>query len=248
VLRLAMINPTLQGAYSLALWLRTNAPALYMALAHNAQTVKLGSLGKCKCHGMHGLGQDAIPVDSTPIDTGGPTIDIWGSFPSVPALDTLDPATFAPITVTDPTLTPLPPTQDVTAAPVDNSPGFLSSVANFLTTGGGITSALNLATATVQNQTARTVTTAQIARVAAGNNPAAITYRVNPTTGQVVPTLATPYGAYGGAYGSGIPVTPTILQRLAPNAASLGVTSFVSQNWMWLALAAGVGALVLLRR
>jgi hypothetical protein len=231
-----MITPTAQGAYSLALWLRANAPQLYMALAHRYATAKLSGLG-CNCDGK--LGQDtpgwpALPTD-VPADIQ--TIDVTGTIPSYPALDTLDPSTLTPITVTDPLA--LPQITDASPIVANQSPGLLSQITGFLTTGGGITSALNLATAAIQSTTARQVTQAQIARVAGGYNPAAISYRVNPSTGMVTPTLSIPGGS--------VPVSPTLLQRLAPNMQSLTATSFLSSGWLWLALA-GVGALVLLRR
>jgi hypothetical protein len=183
-----------------------------------------------------------IPPDTMPgASTMIPEITITGT-PDV-AFTTLDPATLAPITVDQSALT-VPDVPGYTAPP-PSGPSWFSNVASYLTTGGGINAMLGLGTQVLRTQAAGSqvvaaqILNAQASRVMAGGTPAAISYRRDPTTGQLVPVLATATGAQ-------YPVTHSMLNTLAPNASMVGVTSFLSQYGLY--LAAGLVALVVLAR
>lgn len=229
-----MNHATPQGALALAAWLRTYHGPLYARLATLAGT-KLGCVA-CDSKGLGALGQD-VPLDISTID------------PSI-ALDTIDPSTFAPITIdAGSSLPDIVAASDASSTAADlvpassSSPSWLSStlssVGNFLTTGGGIASALNLGTALVQNQTQRAVLGVQMARVSAGYNPAAIGYTTNRVTGQATPYLQSTYP--GIAY----PATPSLLSSLTP---SYGMSQFLSTYGIWLAAAAGLLLIVSIAR
>jgi hypothetical protein len=243
---------TAQGARSLAYWLSVNAPQLYLGLAHlAAQQSKLGDCASCR---SHGLGQDTTPVLDyfTPSLTASdyidpstftiPEITVTGSATPDLAFTTVDPSTFAPITVDQSALT-VPDIPAYTPAPLQ--PGMLSTVGNFLTTGGGISALLGLGTQVLKTQAAgsnavaaQAILTAQTSRVLGGGTPAAISYTRDPRTGQVIPVLGTSVGQ--------VPVTHSMLTSLAPNAGSLQITTFLSQYGLY--LAAGLVALLLIAR
>lgn len=241
------MSVTPQGAASLAAWVRAFHPAVYAALAQRAAARSTVGLGDCQ---QCALGDDGIDFSSvldsstepTTINISTPdpaTTDIIASqYPQVVAFDTVNPADLSPVSI--PTTDVLP---EVTAAPsigsastIASNPGVLSNVGSFLASPAGITTLVNLSSAIVQNQTSRNVLTAQVARVSAGLNPAAISYQVNPTTGQVVPYLqsANPAVSY--------PVTQPLLSSLAPNSAMLQISAFIQQYGLWL----GLGLLVVL--
>lgn len=243
---------TAQGARSLAYWLSVNAPQLYLGLASLA--AQKSKLGDCACR--HGLGQDTLDY-FTPtltaanyapdpgvfaIDTNIPEITVTGTATPDLAFTTVDPATFTPITVDESALT-VPPIPSYTPAPVQS--GMLSTVADFLTKGGGITALLGLGTQVLKTQAAgssavaaQAILNAQTSRVLGGGNPAAISYTVDPRTGQLVPVLRTSAGQ--------VPVTHSLLATLAPNAGSLQITTFLSQYGLY--IAAALAALLLIRR
>jgi hypothetical protein len=187
---------------------------------------------------------DPAVFDATNMPGAGtmiPEITITGT-PDV-AFTTLDPATLAPITVDQSALT-VPDVPGYTAPP-PSGPSWFGNVANYLTTGGGINALLGLGTQVLRTQAAGSqvaaaqILNAQASRVMAGGNPAAISYRRDPITGQVVPVLASATGAQ-------YPVTHQMLQTLAPNASMVGVTSFLSQYGLY--LAAGFVAVLLIAR
>jgi hypothetical protein len=239
---------TQQGARSLAYWLSVNAPQLYLGLASlAAQQSKLGECASCHAHG---LGQDTLDY-FTPTLTASdyiadptlmPEITVTGTAATDLAFTTVDPSTFAPITVDQSALT-LPDVPAYTPAVVQ--PGMLSTVADFLTKGGGITALLGLGTQVLKTQAAgssaaaaQAILNAQTSRVVNGLTPAAISYTRDPRTGQLIPVLGTSIGQ--------VPVTRSMLSTLAPNAGSLQITTFLSQYGLY--LAAGVVALLLIAR
>jgi hypothetical protein len=180
---------------------------------------------------------DAMPGAGSMI----PEITVTGT-PDV-AFTTLDPATLAPITVDQSALT-VPDVPGYTAPP-PSGPSWFSNVASYLITGGGINALLGLGTQVLRTQAAGSqvvaaqILNAQASRVMAGGTPAAISYRRDPVTGQIIPVLASSTGAQ-------YPVTHSMLNTLAPNASTAGVTSFLSQYGLY--LAAGLVALVFLAR
>jgi hypothetical protein len=241
------VSATPQGARSLAYWLKVVAPQLYLGVARLAaqNPVKLGGCGGgCGCANCGGgLGQDTttdVALPDPTVDTSGGTFaDATQTF----AFDTVDPATFTPITV-DQSAIPAPDLPPAPAADV-NTPGVLDTVGTYLTTGGGLNALLNLGSSVLKAQAASStasaakyVLAAQVGRVSAGYNPAPIAYQVNPITGQAEPVLAAP-GGY-------LPVTPPLLNTLAPNASTLQITSFLSQYGLWLGL--GLVVILLARR
>jgi hypothetical protein len=258
---------TAQGARALAFWVSVNAPGIYAelvrraALATPGQPKLAGTCPGCAAHRVGGFGQDYItPLDVTPtvdvtpiVDTTAldltpppmiPEITVTGTYQPDLTFTTLDPATFAPITVDQTSLT-VPDVPGYTPPP-PAGPSWFSNVASYLTTGGGISSLLNLGSQVLRTQAAQSnvvaaqaILNAQTARVVGGGQPAAISYRRDPLTGQVVPVLATATGAQ-------YPVTHSMLQTLAPNASTLQVTTFLSQYGLY--LAAGVALLLILRR
>ena len=244
---------TAQGARSLAYWVSVNAPGIYNELVRLAAQQTPAKLGDCAaCRGLR-LGQDITPLDVTPtVDVTSmdltpaamPEITITGTATPDFAFTTVDPATFAPITVDQSALT----VPDVPGypPPPPAGPSWFNNVASYLTTGGGINALLGLGTQVLRTQAAQsnvvaaqTVLNAQTSRVLAGNNPAAISYRRDPVTGQIVPVLGTPSGAQ-------YPVTHSMLQSLAPNMGSLQITTFLSQYGLY--LAAGLALLLIARR
>jgi hypothetical protein len=249
------VNP--QAARSLAYWLRATAPALYVGVLRLA--AQQSKLGEC-CACTQRLGQDTLDTFTPSLTSADyitdpsviPEITITGSTPADPfVFTTVDPATFTPITVDQSALT----VPDVTA-PIDSpagstppaapsGPSALAAVGNYLTTGGGLNALLNLGTQVLKTQAAhsnavaaQSILTAQVSRVMSGAAPAAISYTVNPVTGQVMPVLNTPSGPFS--------VTPPLLNALAPNAATLQVTSFLSQYGLY--IGAGVLLLLLIKR
>jgi hypothetical protein len=247
-----------------------NAPGIYaelvrLAAAQTPRTPRLSGGGCPGCMAAHrvglgGFGQDITPLDVTPtvdvtpiVDTTAidltpppmiPEVTVTGIYTPDLAFSTLDPATLAPITLDQTSLT-IPDVPGYTPPP-PAGPSWFSNVASYLTTGGGINAMLGLGTQVLRTQAAgsnvvaaQTILNAQAARVMGGGNPAAISYRRDPITGQIVPVLATATGAQ-------YPVTHQMLQTLAPNASMVGVTSFLSQYGLY--LAAGLVALIFIAR
>ena len=246
---------TREGALSLAYWVSVNAPGIYSALVRLAAQQSPAKLGECQACRSRGLGQDtAPPLDfftpslsssdyiGTPQDIPMPEIVITGT-PDL-AFTAVDPATFTPITVDQNALT-VPDVPGFTPPP-PAGPSWFSNVASYLTTGGGISSLLNLGSQVLKTQAAQSnvvaaqaILNAQTARVVAGGQPAAISYRRDPVTGQVIPMLASSTGAQ-------YPVTHTMLSSLAPQGSTLQLTNFLSQYGLY--LAAGLVVLVVLAR
>lgn len=188
------------------------------------------------------------PIIDTTIMPGAapmiPEITVTGTYQPPLAFTAVDPATFAPVTVDQNSLT-VPDVPGYTPPP-PSGPSWFGNVASYLTTGGGISALLGLGTQVLKTQAAgsnvvaaQAILNAQASRVMAGGTPAAISYRRDPVTGQVVPVLASATGAQ-------YPVTHSVLQTLAPNASMVGVTAFLNQYGLY--LAAGLVALIFIAR
>jgi len=252
------MTPT--GARSLAYWLSATSPSIYAELLRRATAARsLGALG-CDCRRFGALGQDDerdfsdlsdTTDDSVPevtatdalqevdviADVGGIAADnpaLESEFPTL--FDTVDPSSLESVTVNAADV-PLSTTDTVTAdntPPASTTSSALSAVGSYLASPAGVSAVLQVGKAALQAsaaasnaQTAQTVLQAQVARTVAGGNPAAISYQVDPATGQLTPVLATTAGA--------TPVTAPLLSALAPNAATLQLTAFLSQYGIWVA-------------
>jgi len=160
---------------------------------------------------------------------------------------TVDPTTTFVNPTVDATIVPEVPASpaDLTApapstgtAPATNtSPSVLSTVASSLLSPQVLTSVVNLgaayfrSTAAASNATAaQAVLATQVGRVYSGRNPAAISYAVNPVTGQLTPVVSSPGGAT-------FPATPQLLSSLGGSAAGLQIQSFVSQYGLYIGAA-----------
>lgn len=236
------MTATTQGARALAWWIANNHPAVFAQLAQKARVAatrtKLSGLG-CACR--PGLGDDDSSTDyfGTPLDTYTDS----STFPDSSStfnFDVVDPDTF-----TTPTIEVAAPNFDIQDPSSSTTPSssILSSVANYLTSPAGLTAAATIAVgglqvyATSQQAAAQqAVLQAQASRVAAGLNPAAISYTVNPATGQVMPVVSSTTGQY-------LPVTSPLLAQLAGGGT---LSTFLSQYGLWL-LIAGAAVLVLRR-
>lgn len=203
------MKTTLQNGINLAYWLYKVHPEIYarvLPLANRARGAKLGSLGDDFLPGISTF--DPSTVDS--IDTSN-LLDVTSSPTSFtdPGFFSFD-ASFNPIDSLTPDMASVA-TPDLVNVSIDESgfttPNFqtdtgsifdsigsgLASIGSWLTSAPGLTTVGNLTNTilkagTPQQQTVQT----QLSRVAAGNNPAPITYGVNPS-GQVVPILQTGY-------------------------------------------------------
>lgn len=236
---------------SLATWLASNHPDIFLALYQKARQANTAK--QIKRNGLKGLGQDETSFDSGTTTT----------------FDTADVSSPDPPLQTFSIDFNAPPSTLLTDSTADGS-SFLSSVGSSSTASGstlgsvlgsvgsGILSAigsvgsylasptgLNAASgvakavygAQAASAAAQTIQT-QIARTAANQTAAPITYAQN-AAGQLVPVYATqtPQGA---VYQ---PLTSQGLQSLTPS----GLTQFLSQYGLWV-LGAGVAVLALMAR
>lgn len=237
------MRATFQQGVNLAYWLYRAHPGLFNILknqvAQNSGSTRLGRLGD---NGDISFDTGDTPTFVVGADTT-PDLSVVpaGSFPSIspdlsampdPALQTIgvDAAT-ADISVPIDTGAAATAGAPAQATPASSSAGgigsALASVGSFLASATGLTALTNLGTAYYKSNTpqAQTIAT-QAARVAAGTNPAAITYRYN-TAGQLVPVLA--------QNGINTPLTPSTLSSLLPSSLSTYA----------IPIAIGIGVLVL---
>lgn len=217
--------PTLENGLNLAYWLYKVHPELYARLVPLATRAR-GRLGT--------LSDDFLPGISTfdpssSIDTF--SIDSFQPLPSDAATFTFDP-TSNPLATITPDIASIG-TPDLTNITVDTSgfttPAFqpepdptgsiwdsigsgLQSVGSWLTSSQGLSSLSSIANTVLKaNAPAQATVNTQVQRVAAGSNPAPLTYGVN-ASGQVVPILTR------AGTGSGIGLTFQSLQKLVPTA------------------------------
>jgi len=203
------MKTTLQNGVNLAYWLYKVHPEIYarvLPLANRARGRKLGSLGDDFLPGISTF--DPSTVDTLDATNLLDTTTDPAAF-SDPGSFSFD-ASFNPIDTLTPDIASIA-TPDLVNVSVDTSgfttPNFqtdwgnvfdsigsdLASVGSWLTSSQGLTTVGNLTNTilkanTPQQQTVQT----QISRVAAGSNPAPITYGVD-SSGQVVPILQTGY-------------------------------------------------------
>jgi len=215
---------TLASGLALARWLAETHPGLLLHL--NAQIPARAAIPPRPVGvSLRGLGDDDFTLSPVTIDMSEPSlIDVTSGIDSGVSLPSFD----------------FSATGNSAADP--SSGGFLSSigsaisnVGSFLTTGGGLNTLANTATAyfkaqqTANNaQVSTAVLQAQAARAGVGASPAAVSYVTNPLTGQLTPVLSTAGGA--------VPLTNSLLNSLTPG----GFTQFLNQYGLYLLLGAGV--------
>lgn len=224
----------LANGINLAYWLYKVHPELFRAL--QTQVPQASSrLGR--------LGDDFTPssTDFVPFDSS--------SYAPPPVPDVLPPdLTTGQVSASlDPGLVALPdpqlanvgidaalttPTIDTTPAGASSSGGLtgaLTSIGSFLASATGLTSLTNLATAVYKANTPQSATIAtQAARVAAGLNPAAITYGYN-SAGQLVPVLNQPNTA-------GVALNSQTLAGLIPSSLTRYVVPVIIGAVLWWAM------------
>lgn len=223
------MRATFQQGVNLAYWLYRAHPGLFNILKHQVgqspQATRLGRLGD---NGDVSFDTGSDPTFVIGADTSTPDVSIVpsGSFPSIspdltampdPALQTIgvDAATAdlgVPIDTGAAASAGAPATATPASASASGIGSALASVGSFLASATGLGALVNLGTAYYKSNTpqAQTIAT-QAARVAAGQNPAAITYRYN-NAGQLVPVLA--------QNGINTPLTPSTLGSLLPSTLS----------------------------
>lgn len=199
------MKTTLQNGINLAYWLYKVHPEIYarvLPLANRAVSKGMGRLADDFLPGISTFDPSTVESIDTSnlLDTGAsPTAGFSFDAGSNP-IDSLTPdiasiATPDLVNVSvDASGMTTPSFQTDTGGGILNAIGSgLASVGSWLTSAAGLTTVGNLTNTvlkanTPQQQTVQT----QLSRVAAGNNPAPITYGVN-ASGQVVPILQTGY-------------------------------------------------------
>ena len=223
--------PTLQQGMNLAYWLARVHPGLFNILKKQVSRTGMSRLGH--------LGDDtSFDTGSTPtFEIGGDgsiasdassSVVPAGSFSTIsPDLTSMPDPALQTIGVDAATADVGVPIDEGAAAsagtpakatPASSSPSTLgsalASVGAFLASATGLTAMTNLGTAYYKANTpqAQTIAT-QAARVAAGQNPAAITYAYN-SAGQLVPVLSSAGGTVN------TPLTQQSLNSLLPSSLS----------------------------
>jgi len=219
----------LNNGLNLAYWLYRVQPGLFKALIPVAQQARgLGRVSKLSRLGQLGDDGDLFSTGDT-FDAGdngsslvAPTYGVTDTTPSIsPDLTAMPDPVLTSVDIAAPDISP-----DVTAsinaaaaAPTSSStstPSALSSVGSFLASATGLTALTNLATAALKAGTVQSATVGtQVARVANGAAPAAITYGYN-SAGQLVPILTSASGVNQALTPSSLAslVTPSTLSSL----------------------------------